>query len=201
MNLQTPPGPEGSNGTRALTGAGHHLASVVVSAENINLMLSAYLAAAAAFAGALIALFVYHAAFVRPALSRAAGMLAAHDELLGAGGIPGATRLSSLEEGHAELGRRAERAESRLRELDALSRTDVSRIGFVRYDAYDDTGSELSYALALLNREGDGVVLSSLYSRADTRTYGKIVQRFEPRTNASSEELAAIARARGGTGD
>lgn len=157
------------------------------------------IAAAAAFAGAIIALVVYHFAVVKPALGRAAAVLTTHDELLGAGTAPGTRRLSSLEDGHAELARRAERAESRLRELDALSRTDVSRIGFVRYDAFDDTGSELSYAIALLNREGDGVVLSSIYSRADTRTYGKAVEGFTPRTNASAEELDAIAKARGNT--
>lgn len=164
-------------------------------------MLTAIIAAAAAFAGALIALAVYHAVYVRPALARACGVLATHDELLGGGSAAATNRLSSLEEGHAELGRRAERAESRLRELDALSLTDVSRIGFVRYDAFDDLGSELSYALALLNREGDGVVLSSIYSRTDTRTFGKAVERYVSRTNASAEELSAIARARGTTGD
>lgn len=157
--------------------------------------------AAAAFAGAIIALVVYHVAFVKPALAQTSAVLSAHDELLGGGALPATQRLSSLEEAHTTLARQAERAESRLRELDALSRPDVSRIGFVRYDAFDDTGSELSYALALLNREGDGVVLSSLYSRADTRTFGKAVERFTPRTNASAEELAAIAQARGTTGD
>jgi Protein of unknown function (DUF4446) len=157
----------------------------------------ASIAAPAAFVAGLIALLVYHFAVVAPSLRRSAAVLATHDELIG-GGAPGAiSRLSSLEEAHAELARRAERAEARLRELDALSRTDVSRIGFVRYDAFDDTGSELSYALALLNREGDGIVLSSIYSRTDTRTFGKAVERFSPLTTASTEELDAIARARG----
>jgi hypothetical protein len=154
-------------------------------------------APAAAFVAALVALFIYHVWVAAPASRRSAALLAAHDELLG-GGAPGAVaRLSSLEEARAELAGRVERAESRLRELDALSRTDVSRIGFVRYDAFDDTGSELSYALALLNREGDGIVLSSIYSRTDTRTFGKAVERFTPLTNASAEELLAIAKARG----
>ncbi|HKU66202.1 MAG TPA: DUF4446 family protein [Candidatus Baltobacteraceae bacterium] len=155
------------------------------------------IAAASAFAGAVITLVLYHALFVKPALARMEGVLFAHDDLLGGGAVPATRRLSSLEEGNAALARAAERAESRLSELDARSRTDVSRIGFVRYDAFDDTGSELSYALALLNREGDGVVLSSIYSRTDTRTYGKAVEKFESRTNASAEELAAIDRARG----
>ncbi len=159
------------------------------------------LAAVAAFAAAVIALAVYHLAVVRPALARADGVLATHDELLGGGSAAATHRLSSLEQGHGELARRAERAESGLRELDALSRTDVSRIGFVRYNAFDDTGSEQSYALALLNREGDGVVLTSIYSRADTRTFGKAVERFVPVTNASAEELAAIEQARGNARD
>jgi hypothetical protein len=158
------------------------------------------IAGVAAFAGAIIALVVYHYALLRPALGRAAAVLTTHDEMLGGGRMPATQRLSSLEDAQAELARRAERAESRLRELDALSQTDVSRIGFVRYDAFDDTGSELSYALALLNRAGDGVVLSSIYSRADTRTYGKAVDGYIPRTSASAEELSAIERARNSSG-
>ncbi|MGZ3504365.1 MAG: DUF4446 family protein [Vulcanimicrobiaceae bacterium] len=153
-------------------------------------------AAFAAFAGALIALLVYHMAAVRPALRRLRTELATHDDLLGAG-ASGAGRLSSLEDGARAVEDRVERFERRLRELEGWARTDVSRVGFLRYDAYDDTGSELSYALALLNREGDGVVLSSLYSRTDTRTFGKAVERFKPVVNASEEELSAIARARG----
>lgn len=164
-------------------------------------METSIVAGVAAFAGAVIALVVYHVSVVRPALARSATLLATHDELLGGGSEPASKRLSSLEEGHGELARRAERAESRLRELDALSRTDVSRIGFVRYDAFDDTGSNLSYALALLNRQGNGVVLSSIYSRADTRTFGKAVEGYVPVVNASAEELAAIAQAQGSARD
>lgn len=153
-------------------------------------------AALGAFAAALIALAVYHIAVVRPALQAQTATLWAHDELLGGGASQATQRLSSLEERQADLGRKAERADSALRELDALSRTDVSRIGFVRYNAFEESGSELSYALALLNREGDGVVLTSMYSRTDTRTFGKAVQGFQPLVSASAEELDAISKAR-----
>ncbi len=152
-------------------------------------MQSELLYACAAFAGALLALLGYHLAVLRPALERHAVLLGAHDELLGGGSEAATSRLASLEATCKALGLQAERAEGRLRELDANSRTDLSRTGFVRYDAFDDTGSELSYALALLNREGDGVVLTSIYSREDTRTFGKAVQGFKPVANASAEEL------------
>jgi hypothetical protein len=153
-------------------------------------------AALAAFAGALIALAVYHAAVVTPALKRNAHLLDVHDGLLGGPGGAAAGRLESLEAGQASIRMTLERVTGRTDELDALARTDVSRMGFVRYNALDDTGSNLSYALAMLNREGDGVVLSSIYSRTDTRTYGKAVKAFKPAANSSEEELQAIELAR-----
>lgn len=154
------------------------------------------LLAAAAFGAALLALAAYHAFLVAPALRAQRTAIVAHDDLLGSGGQGGSARVASLEEGQRRLFEAAERAERRLEELQALSRTDVSRIGFVRFGAYEDTGADLSYALALLNREGNGVVLSSLYSRTDTRTYGKAVEHFTPVAAASHEELQAIAIAR-----
>ena len=152
-------------------------------------------AALAAFVAALVAIAAYHLAIARPALAKLRALTMTHDELIG-GGAGASARLdvldASLKEANGSLGR----VTGRVEELEALARTDVSRVGFVRYDAFDDTGSELSYAMALLSREGDGLVISSIYSRTDTRTYGKAVQGYKPAVNASKEELLAIERAR-----
>ena len=156
-------------------------------------------AAIAALAGALVALVIYHFAAVRPALDRLGALGRTHDELIG-GGAGAAGRLATLEQSGATVQSQLERVAARVSELEALARTDISRVGFLRYDAYDDTGSNQSYALALLNREGDGVVLTSIYSRTDTRTYGKAVSGFKPAANASDEELRAIDQARRTTG-
>ncbi|MBV8636825.1 MAG: DUF4446 family protein [Candidatus Eremiobacteraeota bacterium] len=156
---------------------------------------SLIITALAVFVAALIALVIYHAAVVKPALARLAALVETHDQLIG-GGASASQRLDRLDARVAEVGSALGRAEGRVSELEALSRTDVSRVGFVRYDAFDESGAELSYALALLNRDGDGVVISSIYSRADTRTFGKAVQGFKPAANASDEELRAIERAR-----
>lgn len=155
------------------------------------------IAALAAFGGALVALAVYHFAAVTPALRRLGAVSATHDELLGGGSAAATSRLSSLEAAAKARDEQAGRAEQRLLELERVARTDLSRVGFVRYNAFADTGSELSYALALLNRDGDGVVLSSIFSREDTRTFGKAVQGYRPLQDASKEELGAIAQARG----
>lgn len=156
---------------------------------------SLIITASAVFIAALIALVVYHTAVVKPALAKLRALVETHDQLIG-GGAGASQRLDRLDARVAELGSALGRAEGRVSELEALSRTDVSRVGFVRYDAFDDTGAELSYALALLSREGDGVVISSIYSRADTRTFGRAVQGFKLSGNASEEEVRAIERAR-----
>ena len=139
----------------------------------------AWIAASAAVL-TLVIVLIYHTVAVRPALRKLRAPVERTGETRGDGNS--AEQLS-------EIARRTSA-------LEALAHTDISRIGFVRYDAFDDTGSDLSYALALLNREGDGVVLSSIYAREDTRTFGKAVAKFVPVANASKEELQAIEQAR-----
>jgi hypothetical protein len=153
-------------------------------------------AALAAFVGALVALVIYHVAVVRPALRRATGVLETHDGLIAGGAGGAAGRLAALESGAAAMGASLEGVTNRIDALEALAATDLSRCGFVRYDAFSESSAGLSYALALLNRQGDGVVINSIYSRTDTRTYGKPVTAFKPTVQASDEELEAIERAR-----
>lgn len=159
-------------------------------------MQSDLIAALAALGGALVALAVYHFLAVAPAMGRLERITGTHDELLGGGSATATSRLSSLEVASRSLEAKSGRVDQRLMELERVAGTDLSCAGFVRYNAFTDTGSELSYAVALLNREGDGVVLSSIFSREDTRTFGKAVQGFRPLQDASKEELGAIAQAR-----
>ncbi len=153
-------------------------------------------AALAAFLGALAALFIYHATAVRPSFRVLRRQLAEHEDLIGGSGGAASERLGRLESGLATAQTTLERASGRLNELEALAGSDVSCVGFVRYNAFEDTGSDLSYTLALLNRAGDGVVINSIYSRTDTRTYGQSVKSFRPAGNASEEELRAIELAK-----
>ena len=73
----------------------------------------------------------------------------------------------------------------------------VQRVGLVRFDAFDDMGGQLSFAAALLDGEGTGIVLSSINGRAETRIYAKQVERGSSRHNLSAEEEEAIRRALG----
>jgi hypothetical protein len=90
------------------------------------------------------------------------------------------------------------RTDERLDEVEQTVRQQLYRLGFVRYNSFSDVGSDLSFTLALINADGDGVVLTSIYSREETRTYGKGVRTFVPQQGASKEEQSAIAMARTG---
>ncbi len=160
------------------------------------MQLGTFYAAAGAFVGALAALFVYHITIVRPSITRTRRLLELHDNLLSGNAGSAAGRLGALEDGEATARTALQGLDDRIAQLEALATTDLSRAGFVRYDAFADSGAGLSYALALLNRHGDGVVLNSIYSRSDTRTFGKPVAGFKPTVQASAEELEAIERAR-----
>ena len=79
--------------------------------------------------------------------------------------------------------------------LGQLMKGAVQRVGMVRYDAFDDVGGRLSFSCALLNDEGDGVVVTSINGRQDTRVYAKPVYHAESMHNLSEEEAAAIREA------
>jgi hypothetical protein len=73
-------------------------------------------------------------------------------------------------------------------------------LGIVRYDALHEMSGHLSFSLALLNAMGDGVVLSSINGRSETRTYAKPVVTGQGTAELSPEEAQAVQSARLGTG-
>jgi hypothetical protein len=73
-------------------------------------------------------------------------------------------------------------------------------VAIVRYDALNEMSGQLSFSLALLNAVGDGVVLSSINGRAETRTYAKPVVAGRGEQELSPEEAQAVHSARAGAG-
>jgi hypothetical protein len=73
--------------------------------------------------------------------------------------------------------------------------TAVQQVGLVRYNPFEDTGSNQSFALALLDGNGDGVVISSLHTRQVTRLYVKPVAGGQTDRTMSEEEIEAIRQA------
>jgi len=77
-------------------------------------------------------------------------------------------------------------------------RRSVQGVHTVRFNPFKGTGAggNQSFATALLNENGDGVVLSSLYSRERVSVYAKPVQKFSSEYELSGEEKQAIKSAR-----
>ena len=79
--------------------------------------------------------------------------------------------------------------------LRELVRDAVTRVAVVRYDAFEDMGGALSFSAALLDERGDGVIVSAINGRSETRTYAKSVQGGSSEHHLSDEEVAAIRQA------
>jgi hypothetical protein len=71
----------------------------------------------------------------------------------------------------------------------------LRNIALVRYDAFSDMSGRLSFSLALLDRGGDGVVISAIVGRSDTRVYAKGVAAGRGEHELSPEEQQAVASA------
>ena len=83
--------------------------------------------------------------------------------------------------------------------LEQRTRGSLQHIGLVRFNPFEDTGSDQSFAIALLDDRKDGIVISSLHGRANTRVFAKPVENGTSRHTLSSEETDAIRIAVEGT--
>lgn len=68
----------------------------------------------------------------------------------------------------------------------------IKKVGIVRYSAFKDMGSDLSFALALLDDSNSGVVLNGIYSAENSNIYAKPVENGKSKYTISEEEQKAI---------
>lgn len=86
---------------------------------------------------------------------------------------------------------------SRQQELFASLGLSKRNLGVVRYDAFEDMGGRLSFSLALVDDHANGVVMTSINGRAESRVYAKVLEAGASEHNLSVEEERAIADALG----
>ncbi len=68
----------------------------------------------------------------------------------------------------------------------------IQKIGLVRYNAFKDVGSDLSFAIALLDNNNNGVVFNGLYGSESSNIYAKPIKNGESNYQLSNEEKYAI---------
>lgn len=92
------------------------------------------------------------------------------------------SRIDNLEKGLAEL--RGDLAQS------------LQHVAVVRYDAFGDMGGQMSFSAAVIDDNGDGMVISSIHARGESRTYAKGIVGGGSDVTLTPEEQQALAAAR-----
>jgi Protein of unknown function (DUF4446) len=107
--------------------------------------------------------------------------------------------LEAILDAHLEkvfvVARELDEVAARTAILEVAQRRAFQRVGLVRYNPFEETGGNQSFALALLDANGDGWVLSSLHARSGTRMYAKAIKAGRAESGLSAEETAAIQQA------
>lgn len=91
-----------------------------------------------------------------------------------------------------ENSKRIKSQEERIDRLEANLKKCVQKVGLIRYNAYGDTGSDLSFTMALMDADDNGVVVNGLYSRESSSIFAKPLAKGETKYNLSAEEIQAI---------
>lgn len=149
-------------------------------------------AAVAAVAIAAATSAVVRLGHIRRAYAAVAGVTDAQDVL---------TELARRADDVSALQRQVGQLERQLR----TARTDLSdavrHVAVVRYDAFADLGGRMSFSAALLDDAGDGLVLTSINGRSESRAYAKGVKGGGGDQPLSPEEEQAVGAALGNTGN
>lgn len=93
------------------------------------------------------------------------------------------------------VARELDELQARAAVQEAVGRRSIQRVGLVRFNPFEDTGGNQSFAVALLDGAGAGIVVSSLHSRTGTRVYAKAIVDGRSDGALSEEESEALRRA------
>ena len=95
-----------------------------------------------------------------------------------------------------EISKRSKSNETEIKNIKEKMKKCLQKVGLIRYNAYNDTGSDLSFTMALMDEEENGVVVNGLYSRESSSIFAKPLAKGETKYNLSAEEIQAIDIAR-----
>ncbi len=108
----------------------------------------------------------------------------------------------NIEDHIMELEKRTKAQAAEIADLHAKADTFAEQLSLhphvwelVRYNAFDDTGGELSFSLVVIDDYGNGFVLSAIHGREESRIYAKGIQKGKSQHTLSSEEQEALKSA------
>ena len=100
----------------------------------------------------------------------------------------------------SEIRDAAKGLESLLTEQAAIRNTlsnTIQKIGFIKYNAFENIGNDLSFALTLLDGNNNGICISSIYGRNESRIFSKPIVKGKSLVSLSQEELESLNEALG----
>lgn len=89
----------------------------------------------------------------------------------------------------------SERALKAIDSLNEKMKGCVQKVSIVRYKAFEDIGSDLSFSIAMLDDNNDGIILTGIYGRQESTTYAKPIDKGISRYDLSEEEIAVLNEA------
>lgn len=113
--------------------------------------------------------------------------------------IGNGTDISTTLEKHMDRVKEVEKVNSEImdycKKIDDKMNGCIQKVGIVRYSAFRDTGSDLSFAVALLDNHNDGIVFNGIYSREMSNIYAKPIEKGKSTYKLIEEEIEAINKA------
>lgn len=79
--------------------------------------------------------------------------------------------------------------------LEKMAQESIQKVGVIRFNPFKETGGDQSFAIALLDKKDNGLVISSLFSREGTRVYSKPIKTGQSEYPLSQEEEKALRQA------
>ncbi len=104
--------------------------------------------------------------------------------------------IINLEEEITKLNKAKENTEKEIKEINAKLRKSVRGLETIRFNPFPDQGSNQSFAIGMLNEDGDGVVLSSLYSRERMSVFAKPIKNGKSEYELTEEEKKSLEKAK-----
>lgn len=80
-------------------------------------------------------------------------------------------------------------------DMDLRIKECIQKVSVIRYKAFEDVGSDLSFSLAMLDENNDGILLTGIFGRNESTTYAKAIEKGISRYDLSEEEEEALNNA------
>lgn len=104
--------------------------------------------------------------------------------------------IVAIRDGIYALSGAHQKSTARIEDLDRRVKRSIQGVETIRFNAFGDAGSKQSFAIGMLNEEGDGIVISSLFARDRMSVFAKPIKGHASEHELTEEERAAIERAR-----